>query len=279
MSDTWRGKPDPDGPVLSLRDWLRVLRRGVPIMILLVTGFAVLLLLRLAERVLRGDARPVTPHITRIVCILTCRLLGLNRSSYGHPMMGAGAYVSNHISWLDILVLNAGAPLRFVAKSEVAGWPGIGLLARGTGTVFVARKRGEARAHAALLTGELQDAPPLMFFAEGTTTDGLRVLAFKPTLFEAFFAPELPDTLQIQPVTLRYTAPDGVRPDFYGWWGDITIGAGLLAVLSVRRQGLVEVTYHAPLRVAEHEGRKALAQAAEDAVRAPFATKPDHPTA
>lgn len=291
MSDTWRGKPDPAPPGLSLPDWLRVVRRGVPIVLLLGAGFAVLLLLRLMERVLGRGARMASPHVTRIVCRLICRLIGLGRRQNGHPMAGPGACVSNHVSWLDILVLNAGAPLRFVAKSEVAAWPGIGLLARGTGTVFVARKRGDARAHATLLASQLRPAPPLMIFPEGTTTDGLRVLAFKPTLFEAFYAPEGPQappqappqttaqSQHVQPVTLRYTAPPGMRPDFYGWWGDISIGAGLLAVLSHPRQGRVEVTYHEPLRVADHANRKALALAAETAVRAPLMTGPEPPGA
>jgi 1-acyl-sn-glycerol-3-phosphate acyltransferase len=76
--------------------------------------------------------------------------------------------------------------------------------------------------------------------------------------------------MSIQPVSIRYVAPEGEDPRFYGWWGEMGFGTHLLKVLAAPRQGAVEVTWHAPLKVADFADRKALARAAEAAVRSGF---------
>jgi len=184
----------------------------------------------------------------------------------GEVMARDGACVANHGSWLDIFALNASKRIYFVSKDEVADWPGIGWLARATGTVFIRRDRREARAQAQVFEDRLKMGHRLLFFPEGTSTDGRRVLAFTPTLFAAFFAPGLND-MHVQPVTLAYHAPPGTDPAHYGWWGSMGFGAHLLRMLAAPRHGSVEVIYHAPLRVADFADRKALARAAEAAVR------------
>ena len=75
----------------------------------------------------------------------------------------------------------------------------------------------------------------LLFFPEGTSTDGLRVLPFKSTLFAAFFEPELHHTMWIQPVSVVYYAPVGEEARFYGWWGDMEFAPHLLKTLAARR--------------------------------------------
>ena len=182
-------------------------------------------------------------------------------------MSGSGAFVANHVSWLDILVLNASKRVVFVAKAEVAGWSGIGWLARGTGTVFLERDPKRAVEQARLLQARLAAGHTLLIFPEGTSTDGLRVVPFRTTLFAAFFGANADPDIRVQPATIAYTAPKGEAATFYGWWGDASLGESLLAVLSARPQGSVRVTYHAALRVAEFSGRKTLAAAAEGAVR------------
>lgn len=268
MTPTWQGLPDRVPRALTSGDWLRVGARGVPLLILLAICFPLLLILRLPERAMFGLHRPVTPHITCIVCVAACRILGLRRIARGRPMRGAGAYVANHVSWLDIFVLNAGKPLYFVAKSEVAGWPGIGWLARGTGTVFIDRDRRQAGQQTRLFEDRLRAGHRLLFFPEGTSSDGRRVLPFKTTLFQAFHGDRLRDVTRIQPVTLAYRAPMGEDARFYGWWGDMALTPAILAVLGAKRQGQVEVVYHPPLRVSDYSDRKSLAATAEAAVRA-----------
>ena len=195
MTPTWTDETPapPLGRPQGLRDWLRVLRRGVPILVLLGLGLALLLLVRLVEWPLFGARRPVTPYITVVVCRGVLRLLGLATRLQGAPMRHHGAFVANHASWLDIFVLNAARDVYFVSKAEVAGWPGIGLLARATGTVFIARDRREARAQTELFRTRLMGRHHLLFFPEGTSTDSRRVLPFKPTLFAACFDPALRD--------------------------------------------------------------------------------------
>lgn len=251
------------GPV----DWVRVVLRGLSVGTLVFGGLLFLLLVRLFERPLCGLRRPVTPFITVVVCKGALRLLGLALRVTGTPMRGQGAVVANHASWLDIFVLNASKRIYFVSKSEVAGWPGIGWLARATGTVFVVRDPRRAAEQTQMFQGRLLAGHKLLFFPEGTSTDGLRVLPFKPTLFQAFFARELRNTLQVQPATVIYHAPAGTDARFYGWWGDMNFATHLLSTLAVRRQGRVEVIYHTPLKVADFTDRKALALAAENAVR------------
>ena len=106
----------------------------------------------------------------------------------------------------------------------------------------------------------------LLFFPEGTSTDGRQVLPFKPTLFQAFLDPALPPDIAVQPVSVRYEAPPGRPAGFYGWWGDMALGPRLLAVLAQRPQGCVTVTLHPPIPVAGHD-RKSLAAGAMAAVR------------
>ncbi|WP_213683742.1 1-acyl-sn-glycerol-3-phosphate acyltransferase [Roseicyclus sp.] len=268
MSQTWYGPAAPEPRALGWADWLRIGLRGAPLLILLILCFPLLLLLRWPERVIFGQARPITPFITQFVCIAACRILGLGRVIHGRPMIGAGAYVANHVGWLDIFVLSASKRLYFVAKSEVAGWPGIGWLARGTGTVFIARDRRHAAAQTQLFEDRLRAGQRLLFFPEGTSSDGRRVLPFKTTLFQAFHNERLSAILQIQPVTLIYQAPLGEDACFYGWWGDMALGPAILSVLAAPRQGRVTVVYHPPLKVSDYPDRKTLAATAEAAVRA-----------
>ena len=185
-------------------------------------------------------------------------------------MVQPGAVVANHASWLDIFALNARKRVYFVSKAEVRGWPGIGWLARATGTVFITRDPREARTQRDMLCDRLTAGHKLLFFPEGTSSDGLRVLPFKSTLFAAVFEQGLAEISWIQPVTIRYHAPEGEDARFYGWWGDMDFGPHLLKILAARRQGRVEVTYHTPMPVQGFRDRKDLARRAEEAVRAGF---------
>lgn len=269
-----------DAPVALPRPgaagWLRAGLRAVPLGLAVYGGLALLLLVRLVEAPLCGRRRPVTPYITQGVCRLALRILGLRLAVSGRPIAEPGALVANHGSWLDIFVLNAVDRVYFVSKAEVAGWPGIGWLARATGTLFIARRGVEAKQQQDEVEARLRDGQRLLFFPEGTSTDGLRVLPFKSTLFAAFFTPDLKRVLQVQPVSVRYRAPQGADPRFHGWWGDMAFAPHLMVLLAARRGGAVSVTLHPPLAVADFPDRKALAARAEAIVRAGHAAdRPD----
>ena len=262
----WQEIPPPPLKITPL-GWLRVFWRGGLIGALAYGGLLVLLLVRLVERPLFGQARPVTPHITRFVCRTALRILRLPLSVRGQPMTRPGAIVANHSGWLDIFVLNAVQTIYFVAKAEVAAWPMIGWLARATGTVFIARKGTEAKKQQEIFESRLQAVHRLLFFPEGTSTDAIRVLPFKSTLFEAFFSPTLERTMHIQPVTVIFHAPEGEDRRHYGWWGDMDFASHLVKMLATRRQGRVEVIFHPEVPVDAFENRKALSQHCERVIR------------
>jgi len=267
MTVSWNSEVPPEAVKISLAGWARVVVRGLGLVVLVFGCLLLLLLLRLIERPLCGMHRPVTPYITMFVCRNAFRLLGLGFKVTGAQMREPGIIVANHSSWLDIFALNATKRIYFVSKSEVAGWPGIGWLARATGTVFIERDRRKASAQKRLFSDRLTAGHKLLFFPEGTSTDGLRVLPFKTTLFASLFDAELRDILSVQPVSVVFHAPQGAEPRYYGWWGDMDFGGHLLKVLATAPQGRVELIYHPPVAVGDFADRKALAAYCEETVR------------
>lgn len=267
MSATWQGGHEPHEFRPSKLDYFRIIRRGLPLGGLVFGGLILLLLIRLIERPLFGAQRPVTPHITQFVCRNAFRILGIRFTTRGDPMRQKGAVVANHAGWLDIFSLNARKRVYFVSKSEVASWPGIGWLARATGTVFINRDRKEAQSQIEVFRTRLMAGHKLLFFPEGTSSDSRRVLPFKSTLFASFFMSDLRDFMWVQPVTVRYVAPEGRDPRFYGWWGDMEFAPHLLQTLAARRQGTVDVLYHPPVKVRDFANRKELAAYCETKVR------------
>lgn len=267
---TWRDDiPPPAIPRPGPPGWLLVLLRGGGIVLVLALGVVLIIPLRLLERLLAGPRRPVTGPWVQGVCRICLRIMGLKWRREGAPLRGPGAVVANHSSWLDIFVLNAAMPVFFVSKAEVAGWPGINILTRVTNTHFVARDPKLASAQAQEFAARTRAGHRLLFFPEGTSSDGRRVLPFKPTLFQGFLDPALPGNLAIQPMSASYHAPQGRDPRFYGWWGDMDLGPHLLAVLAQYPQGSVTVRLLDPIPVAG-ESRKTLSAASEAAIRQGF---------
>jgi len=161
-----------------------------------------------------------------------CRILGIRLHIEGAVAKDTPVLlVSNHTSWLDIPVLSAVAPVSFVAKSEVGRWPFVSALARLQRTVFVDRTRRVAVGDTANEMAErLAQGDTLVLFAEGTSTDGNRVLPFKSSLFGAAKpsgksnAPNPP--IVVQTVAIVYARVHGIplgradRP-LVGWYGDM----------------------------------------------------------
>ncbi|MGR3759457.1 lysophospholipid acyltransferase family protein [Roseobacteraceae bacterium NS-SX3] len=267
MTPVWHSEEAPDPVRIGVLGWSLVLLRGLVLGTLVFGGLILLLAVRLIERPLCGLHRPVTPFITQFVCRNAFRVLGIGFRTRGELMRHRGAVVANHSSWLDIFALNARKRIYFVSKAEVAGWPGIGWLARATGTVFIERNPKKAKEQTELFEERLKAGHKLLFFPEGTSTDGLRVLPFKTTLFAAFFSDHLRGFMHVQPVSVVFHPPRGGAQRFYGWWGDMEFGPHLLKTLAAPRQGTVELLYHPPVKVSDFESRKALAAYCEAAVR------------
>jgi 1-acyl-sn-glycerol-3-phosphate acyltransferase len=136
----------------------------------------------------------------------------------------------NHISFIDILALDALRPVHFIAKSEVRDWPVIGTLCARTGTIFIERGRRHA-VHAVLRTmaEQLQQGEVVSFFPEGTTSDGTRMLPFHANFFEAAIRGCAP----VRPVVLSY-AQNGAPSTIPAFINDLTLVDCALAVFRAR---------------------------------------------
>lgn len=268
---TWDSAQPPPSLSLTTTERWRAIGRFSVLALGLVIALPVLLLARAIESISHAGARRFSPYVVQAYSSFLLRVIGLPIALRGTLVRGHAAWVANHGSWLDIFVLSAIAPALFVAKSEVAAWPGIGPLARMAGTVFIRRDRRDATAQTHVLAAEFRHGHGLVFFPEGTSTDSTLVLPFKPTLFQAFLAPDMPRNMQVQPVTLRYHAPLKADPRFYGWWGGMDFTSHFLRILGQGGQGRVTIILHPPIACTPDQGRKVLAARAEAAVRTGFA--------
>ncbi len=152
---------------------------------------------------------------------MVARIAGMKINLRGEPPRGAFLLVSNHLGYMDVVALAARLDCVFVAKSEVARWPVIGLLARSIGTVFVDRRR-HRRLSATLATIERARAGGMgvVIFAEGTSTRGHEVAPFRPSLLELAARTGTP----VHYASLSYRTPPRERSAHLAvcWWGDMT---------------------------------------------------------
>ncbi|MEO0327700.1 MAG: lysophospholipid acyltransferase family protein [Pseudomonadota bacterium] len=186
--------------------------------------------------------------------------------------------VSNHISWLDIIVLGSVAELSFISKHEVDELPGANWLARLQRTVFIVRdKRREAGKQAREITDRLLAGDTMVLFAEGTTGDGHHVMDFKSALFGAAqYAVEesKQDQVYIQPVALAYTGLHGITMARHerinaAWTGDMDLGPHVSRFL--KRSGWqVTVTIGDPIGFDGSKKRRAVAGEVHAEVRKLF---------
>ncbi|MFZ8879899.1 MAG: lysophospholipid acyltransferase family protein [Paracoccaceae bacterium] len=267
----WTKELEPKLSDISIFGWCIVVIRAVLMLLIILVGIVLLFIARGLERPLVGLCRPVSGQVVNWVCRIGALAIGLRMSVRGTPMTNPGAIVANHSSWLDIIVLNAAKRVFFVSKAEVSSWPGIGFLANITGTVFIRRERRDSKLQKDLFQTRLGLGHKLLFFPEGTSTDSLRVLPFKSTLFAAFFEPKLKEKIYIQAVTVNYHAPKNQDKRFYGWWGEMDFGTHLLQSLSALPQGHVEVVFHKPRALKDYHNRKVLTADLERDVRSAHA--------
>jgi 1-acyl-sn-glycerol-3-phosphate acyltransferase len=160
--------------------------------------------------------------------------LGIRLQAASVELPARSLIVSNHISWLDIFVINAVTQTHFVCKDDIRKWPCIGWLVASTGTIFIARSsRADAARTARALTERLQQDERVAFFPEGTTTNGTTLLPFTAALFDA----ASPAQANVIPMTLRYLDLQGNTSLAAAYDGDVTFMQCLRAV--VKAPGLV----------------------------------------
>lgn len=197
-------------------------------------------------------------------CAAALWLVGLTPRVTGRPAPGRGVlYVSNHVSYLDILVLNRLIDGSFVAKAEVATWPLIGLIGRLTRTVFIKRQTTEARKQSQEIVARLATGDNLILFPEGTTTGGQSVAPFKSSLLAIAEMPDVTDMVTIQPVSIAYTRyADGTpltgeRHRLYTWYGNVELMPHVMQVMGLIGAD-VEVVFHPPIARGMWTNRKDL---------------------
>lgn len=171
--------------------------------------------------------------------------------------------VANHVSWLDIFVVNSYVPCRFVAKSEIRDWPLLGWLCVKSGTIFIARGRvRDVRRIFEGLVASIKAGEHVAFFPEGTTSSQGQLLPFHPNLFEAAIDAAVP----IQPFALRYTDASGRLHSAVDFIGDMSFAQSMITIL--RTGGIKAVLTRLPVMETEGSHRRELATAARHAIAA-----------
>lgn len=186
-------------------------------------------------------------------------------------------FVSNHVSWSDIVVIGSIAPVAFVAKREVASWPLVGITAKIQRTVFVDRSRRHQTGDAvSQIVQRLAGGTSVVLFAEGTSSDGNRVLPFRSALLgsveDAAAAHQGgADAIVIQPIAITYTGQQGMpmgrsqRP-LVAWYGDLDF---LPHIKRLVGEGVIDavVSYGTPVPADGALDRKAMTRKLHDEVR------------
>lgn len=202
------------------------------------------------------------PHVYHrsLAWLLRVKVRTIGRPHRGSPTL----FVSNHISWLDIVVLSAALPGSFVAKREVNDWPFFGLLARLQRTVFVDRDRRHRTAdHRDEMGERLESGDSLILFPEGTSSDGLRIHSFKSAFFALAEQPVQGRPLTVQPVSIGYAKlnhmPVGRRwMSIFAWVGDEDLLPHLWRFLKAGPSEAV-LEFHEPVTMARFASRKGMA--------------------
>ena len=200
---------------------------------------------------------------TQVWSLAMLRCIGIELIVKGNPAhMGPLLLVANHMSWLDITALHAARFCRFVSKADIKKWPFIGVLASGTGTLFIEREsRRDAMRVVQHMTQSLRAGDVLGVFPEGTTTDGTGLLKFHANLVQAAIAADAP----IQPVALKFidtaTGKCSTAPCYVG---DDTLAESVWRALTA--PNIAVVIHFGELQFAEGRDRRAWALALQHAV-------------
>jgi 1-acyl-sn-glycerol-3-phosphate acyltransferase len=170
--------------------------------------------------------------------------------------------VANHVSWLDIFVINSLHPCYFVAKSDIRDWPLIGWLCEKAGTIFISRGRlrDVRRIYQGLVTS-LHAGEHVAFFPEGTTAAQGALLPFHSNLFESAIEAEVP----VQPYAVRYVDAQGRLHPAADFIGDMTFAQSLVTILKARGMR-AELMLLPPIATAHSSHRRELADAAREAI-------------
>ena len=235
------GTPEP----VSLRGWLRLVRRSL----LMVLALLVLVPLHYAWRTIHYGS-PCPKWFLKFATWA----IGVRVTRHGVPLRRDVFFLSNHVSWVDILAIAGQSGTAFVAKGELAKVPVVSWLARINRTVFVSRENRTGVAEQInALREALADNWSVTVFPEGTTTDGHSLLPFKTPLLRVLEPP--PPGVLVQPVMLDY----GPIAEWIGWIGVENGIDNAKRILARRGSFALHVHFLDPFEPHLHGGRKGIA--------------------
>ena len=201
------------------------------------------------------------------------RLLSIKIIAKGSVGENGSLIVSNHASWIDILILSSIIKTSFVSKSEVSNWPLISWLAKLQKTIFINRKNHKQLAKIAdEIQHRITKKQNVVLFPEGTSSDGNKVLPFKSSIF-TLCKSDVRD-LNIQPVSIAYTKYNGLNMSriermLIAWYGDMDLLSHIYKLIG-SGSFEVEVTFHNKIDISEKKSRKEIALECESVVREGF---------
>jgi 1-acyl-sn-glycerol-3-phosphate acyltransferase len=244
---------------------LLILPLSLVLYVVLIAGALVIGVAR-GLRLRKTGTRPWRAGLQHQWARLVAASLRMRISVEGRPPASPFFLVSNHLGYIDIVVLAARLRCVFVAKSEVASWPVIGLMCRSAGTLFIDRtiKRDIPR-----VMGEIDEAMRagmgVIVFPEGTSSSGAEVLPFRPSLLQPAAGSDTP----VSYAAITYRTPPGAPAAHLSvcWWGDAGFAGHLLRLLRLPSIDARIVFGAEPVRSAD---RKELAVRLRDAVRGAF---------
>jgi len=275
LTDHTAGR-EPGIEALVFQGWPMRALAGLRASFLLVLFVGITLPLMLVQYVLLKLNLPQGRTLPHAYHKLVCQLFGIRLHIKGSIDPGEAALlVSNHISWLDIIVLSATAPVSFVARADVGSWPFVSLLAKLQRSVFIDRaRRTMAKQQAGEIAKRLAEGDNIVLFAEGTSSDGNRVLPFRSALFSAAAGDGSGSAAMVRMVMIAYTHLHGLpiqrhqRP-LVAFYGEMDM---LSHVWNVLKSGPLDVTVSIsePVPLGSLSGRKELAALSEERIRRVF---------
>ena len=149
----------------------------------------------------------IIPYFYHKICL---RIFGIKIKTFGKVSINFPILlISNHASYLDIIILGSLFKTSFIAKKEISKWPLLGILAKLQNTIFIDRRVSSLKNQENQIIKHLNEKKNLVIFPEGTSSDGNRVLPFKSSLFN-IFEKNLNSKILVQTITIVYKKINGI---------------------------------------------------------------------
>ena len=211
---------------------LRIIVR-LPVFLLTTLGCYLLIMVGRLATTLGFNGQPISSYFLGVWGHLICMVMGMKVNVSGTAPKPPFFIVSNHLSYVDVMVLCKTTQTLFVAKNEVKNWPIFGILAKTIGMIFVDR---EKRSDVARVNNEISDRLEknygVTIFPEATTSPGYEILPFKTSLLAYPAARSIP----VHYATISYSTPEDEQEAYMAvsWWGEMPFLNHFINILSLR---------------------------------------------